>query len=197
MRLYAGRKPALGFREKMDPQKPPVARDRKMTAAVAVVESAAARPSPAFEAPAASGVRGGAFQPQLPRTVGDPVPRGAERQHVSLAGRADWQGDFGPGARRPGALPGTGLFRRAVHPFGGPGRLPGRPLQQTVASSSAARRRRSCRWFSGVASILQGNIYLMFAVLALMGAQAGLFSPAKMSSIPEIVCATGFPRPTA
>ncbi len=39
----------------------------------------------------------------------------------------------------------------------------------------------------GIASILQGNIYLMFTVLALMGAQAALFSPAKMSSIPEIV----------
>ena len=39
----------------------------------------------------------------------------------------------------------------------------------------------------GVASILQGNIYLMFGVLTLMGAQAALFSPAKMSSVPEIV----------
>ena len=39
----------------------------------------------------------------------------------------------------------------------------------------------------GIASILQGNIYLMFGVLTLMGAQAALFSPAKMSSIPEIV----------
>ncbi len=39
----------------------------------------------------------------------------------------------------------------------------------------------------GIGSILLGNLYLMFLVLALMGAQSALFSPAKMSSIPEIV----------
>ncbi|HLA85874.1 MAG TPA: acyl-[ACP]--phospholipid O-acyltransferase [Thermoguttaceae bacterium] len=39
----------------------------------------------------------------------------------------------------------------------------------------------------GVASILIGNLYLMFAVVALIGAQSALFSPSKMGSIPEIV----------
>lgn len=39
----------------------------------------------------------------------------------------------------------------------------------------------------GMAAILAGNIYLMFALVFLMGAQSALFSPAKMGSIPELV----------
>jgi len=37
----------------------------------------------------------------------------------------------------------------------------------------------------GIGSILLGNVYLMFAVVALMGAQSALFGPAKFGSIPE------------
>ncbi len=39
----------------------------------------------------------------------------------------------------------------------------------------------------GIAAILQGNIYLMYGVLTLMGAEAALFSPARMGCLPEIV----------
>ena len=39
----------------------------------------------------------------------------------------------------------------------------------------------------GVASILVGNLYLMFAIVALMGTQSALFGPSKLGSIPEIV----------
>ena len=39
----------------------------------------------------------------------------------------------------------------------------------------------------GIGSILTGNVYLMFVVVGLMGAQSALFSPAKFGSIPEIV----------
>lgn len=39
----------------------------------------------------------------------------------------------------------------------------------------------------GVAAILLGNLYLMFAVVALMGSQSALFGPSKFGSIPEIV----------
>jgi len=39
----------------------------------------------------------------------------------------------------------------------------------------------------GVAAILIGNIYVMFAVIALMGAQSALFGPSKFGSIPEMV----------
>jgi len=39
----------------------------------------------------------------------------------------------------------------------------------------------------GVAAILAGNIYLMFGLVFLMGAQSALFSPAKLGSIPELV----------
>jgi|LSQX01.2.fsa_nt_gb acyl-[acyl-carrier-protein]-phospholipid O-acyltransferase/long-chain-fatty-acid--[acyl-carrier-protein] ligase len=39
----------------------------------------------------------------------------------------------------------------------------------------------------GIAVILSGNIWLMLAVLFLMGAQSALFSPSKFGSIPEIV----------
>src|SRR3972149_5914032 len=38
-----------------------------------------------------------------------------------------------------------------------------------------------------VAAILIGNIYLMFVVVALAGAQAALFGPAKLGSIPEML----------
>ena len=39
----------------------------------------------------------------------------------------------------------------------------------------------------GVAAILAGNLYMMFAVVALMGTQSALFGPSKFGSIPEIV----------
>ena len=39
----------------------------------------------------------------------------------------------------------------------------------------------------GVAAILSGNVYAMFAVLFLMGTQAAIFGPSKYGSIPEIV----------
>jgi len=39
----------------------------------------------------------------------------------------------------------------------------------------------------GMAAILTGNIFLMFAVVALMGTQSALFGPSKFGSIPEIV----------
>lgn len=39
----------------------------------------------------------------------------------------------------------------------------------------------------GVAAVLSGNVYLMFAVVAMMGAQSALFGPSKFGSIPEIV----------
>ena len=39
----------------------------------------------------------------------------------------------------------------------------------------------------GIAAILSGNIWLMLAVLFLMGAQSRLFSPSKFGGIPEIV----------
>ncbi len=39
----------------------------------------------------------------------------------------------------------------------------------------------------GIASILWGNLYLMYGVLTLMGAEAALFSPARMGCLPEIV----------
>lgn len=39
----------------------------------------------------------------------------------------------------------------------------------------------------GIATILIGNLYLMFAVLLLMGCQAAVFAPSKYGSIPEIV----------
>ncbi|MBN1591489.1 MAG: MFS transporter, partial [Pirellulales bacterium] len=39
----------------------------------------------------------------------------------------------------------------------------------------------------GIVTILTGNIYLMFIVVALMGAQSALFSPSKLGSIPEMV----------
>jgi len=39
----------------------------------------------------------------------------------------------------------------------------------------------------GVATILIGNLYLMFAVLLLMGCQAAVFAPSKYGAIPEIV----------
>ncbi len=39
----------------------------------------------------------------------------------------------------------------------------------------------------GVLTILSGNVYLMFVVVALMGTQSALFGPSKLGSIPEIV----------
>lgn len=39
----------------------------------------------------------------------------------------------------------------------------------------------------GVGAILSGNIYVMFAVLFLMGSQSALFGPSKYGSIPEII----------
>ena len=39
----------------------------------------------------------------------------------------------------------------------------------------------------GVAAILSNNLYLMFAVVALMGSQSALFGPSKFGCIPEIV----------
>ena len=39
----------------------------------------------------------------------------------------------------------------------------------------------------GMAAIWSGNLYLMFAVVALMGAQSALFGPSKLGSIPELV----------
>jgi len=39
----------------------------------------------------------------------------------------------------------------------------------------------------GVVAILIGNLYLMFAVVALFGAQSALFGPSKFGCIPEIV----------
>jgi acyl-[acyl-carrier-protein]-phospholipid O-acyltransferase / long-chain-fatty-acid--[acyl-carrier-protein] ligase len=38
-----------------------------------------------------------------------------------------------------------------------------------------------------IGAILIGNIYLMFAVVALIGSQAALFGPAKLGSIPEML----------
>ncbi|MBN2216303.1 MAG: MFS transporter [Pirellulales bacterium] len=51
----------------------------------------------------------------------------------------------------------------------------------------------ACKWAEivimalGIATILSGNLYLMFIVVAMMGAQSALFSPSKLGSIPEIV----------
>jgi len=39
----------------------------------------------------------------------------------------------------------------------------------------------------GVVTILSGNVYCMFLVVALMGSQSALFGPSKFGSIPEIV----------
>lgn len=39
----------------------------------------------------------------------------------------------------------------------------------------------------GVAAILYGNLYVMYGVLFLMGAQSALFGPSKYGSIPELV----------
>ena len=39
----------------------------------------------------------------------------------------------------------------------------------------------------GIATILIGNIYMLFVVVTLMGAQAALFGPAKFGSIPEML----------
>jgi len=39
----------------------------------------------------------------------------------------------------------------------------------------------------GVAAIWFGNVYLLFAVVALMGCQSALFGPSKLGSIPEIL----------
>jgi len=39
----------------------------------------------------------------------------------------------------------------------------------------------------GVAAILLGNLYVMFVVVAMMGAQSALYSPSRLGSIPEIV----------
>jgi acyl-[acyl-carrier-protein]-phospholipid O-acyltransferase/long-chain-fatty-acid--[acyl-carrier-protein] ligase len=39
----------------------------------------------------------------------------------------------------------------------------------------------------GVAAIMIGNLWILFAAVALMGAQSALFSPAKMGSIPEML----------
>lgn len=39
----------------------------------------------------------------------------------------------------------------------------------------------------GVAAILHGNLYVMYLVLFLMGAQSALFGPSKYGSIPELV----------
>jgi acyl-[acyl-carrier-protein]-phospholipid O-acyltransferase / long-chain-fatty-acid--[acyl-carrier-protein] ligase len=39
----------------------------------------------------------------------------------------------------------------------------------------------------GMAAILHGNIYVLFAVVFLMGSQSALFGPSKYGSIPEIV----------
>ena len=39
----------------------------------------------------------------------------------------------------------------------------------------------------GILVILSGNLYIMFLVLFLMGAQSAIFSPSKYSSIPELV----------
>jgi len=40
---------------------------------------------------------------------------------------------------------------------------------------------------AGIEAILIGNLYLMFVVVALMGAQSALFSPSKLGAIPELV----------
>ncbi len=49
-----------------------------------------------------------------------------------------------------------------------------------------------------VLAIVIGNVYLMFAVVALIGSQAALFGPAKLGSIPEMLRARiRFPLPTA
>ncbi len=39
----------------------------------------------------------------------------------------------------------------------------------------------------GITAILSGNLYAMFAVVAVMGTQSALFGPSKFGSIPEIV----------
>ncbi len=39
----------------------------------------------------------------------------------------------------------------------------------------------------GIAAVLWGDLYVMFAVVALMGSQSALFAPSKLGSIPEIV----------
>jgi len=39
----------------------------------------------------------------------------------------------------------------------------------------------------GIATILSGDVHMMFTVVALMGAQSALFGPSKFGSIPEIV----------
>jgi acyl-[acyl-carrier-protein]-phospholipid O-acyltransferase/long-chain-fatty-acid--[acyl-carrier-protein] ligase len=45
----------------------------------------------------------------------------------------------------------------------------------------------------GVAAILYGNLYVMYFVLFLMGAQSALFGPSKYGSIPELVPADRVP----
>jgi len=40
---------------------------------------------------------------------------------------------------------------------------------------------------AGIEAILIGNLHLMFAIVALMGAQSALFSPSKLGAIPELV----------
>lgn len=45
----------------------------------------------------------------------------------------------------------------------------------------------------GTAAVLYGNVYVMFFVLFLMGAQSALFGPSKYGSIPEIVHADRIP----
>jgi acyl-[acyl-carrier-protein]-phospholipid O-acyltransferase/long-chain-fatty-acid--[acyl-carrier-protein] ligase len=41
----------------------------------------------------------------------------------------------------------------------------------------------------GIAAILVGNLWLLMAVVAMMGVQSALFSPAKLGSIPEMLAA--------
>jgi acyl-[acyl-carrier-protein]-phospholipid O-acyltransferase/long-chain-fatty-acid--[acyl-carrier-protein] ligase len=45
----------------------------------------------------------------------------------------------------------------------------------------------------GTAAVLYGNVYVMFFVLFLMGAQSALFGPSKYGSIPELVRADRIP----
>ena len=39
----------------------------------------------------------------------------------------------------------------------------------------------------GIATIMTGNVYLMFVAVAMMGTQSALFGPSKLGSIPELV----------
>ena len=94
---------------------------------------------------------------------------------------------LGARARRSGIVDGAGLPRAALYFSGRAGRLPGRPLQQAGGDSRLQSGRGGADDSGHRGSILQGNLYLMYGVLTLMGTEAALFSPARMGCLPEIV----------